>query len=90
MFANKYLLLQVVYFTATFPYLVITILLIKGLTLPGALKGIQFYLIPDWQKVADPGVWKDAAVQIFYSLSIASGGLITLASYNKFDNNIVR
>lgn len=32
-------------------------------------------------------VWKEAAVQIFFSLSPAWGGLITLASYNKFHNN---
>ncbi|XP_014677035.1 PREDICTED: sodium- and chloride-dependent glycine transporter 1-like [Priapulus caudatus] len=32
-------------------------------------------------------VWGDAAVQIFFALSPAWGGLITLASYNKFHNN---
>ena len=46
------LLSQVVYFTAIFPYVMLTILLVRGLTLPGASQGIIFYLKPDFSRLS--------------------------------------
>ena len=45
-----------VWFTAVFPYVVLFILLIRGVTLPGAAQGIQYYLQPDFSKMAEAGV----------------------------------
>ncbi|KAM6305819.1 sodium- and chloride-dependent glycine transporter 1 isoform 1-T1 [Aegotheles albertisi] len=81
---------KVVYFTATFPYVVLTILFVRGITLEGAVTGIMYYLTPQWDKILNAKVWGDAASQIFYSLGCAWGGLITMASYNKFHNNCYR
>ena len=45
---------------------------------------------PQWDQLGDPRVWTEAIVQIFYSLSVCTGGLITMSSYNGFTNNCLR
>ena len=45
-----------VYFTATFPYLVLMVLLIRGLTLPGSIDGIIWYLTPEWHRLLNAKV----------------------------------
>lgn len=47
---------KVAYFTAIFPYVVLFILLIRGVTLPGAWTGILFFITPQWSKIYDPNV----------------------------------
>lgn len=46
-------LLQVVYFTATFPYVLLTILLIRGNLLKNAIEGIKFYMVPKPEKLLE-------------------------------------
>lgn len=79
---------KIVYFTATFPYIVLTALLIRALTLEGAVDGIWFFIEPEWDRLLLPGVWGDATSQVFFSFSLAWGALIVLASYNKVSNPI--
>jgi len=83
---------KVVYFTATFPYLLLIILLVFGCTLDGAWDGIKELFIPKvWhgpKSIQDPQVWRKAAEQMFFSLSVSWGGLIMFGSYNKFHHKV--
>lgn len=57
--------LQAVYFTATFPFVVILILLVRGVTLEGARDGIEFFIgsKSNWTKLAEGKVWKNDTIR---------------------------
>ncbi|XP_017086424.1 sodium- and chloride-dependent glycine transporter 1 isoform X1 [Drosophila eugracilis] len=78
---------KVVYFTVPFPYVLLFILFVRGVTLPGAWTGIKFYLYPEWVRLLDLKVWADAAIQMFFGLGPGWGGIINMASFNNFRNN---
>ncbi|XP_037076901.1 sodium- and chloride-dependent glycine transporter 2-like, partial [Pollicipes pollicipes] len=79
---------KVVYVTATLPYIFLIAILAYGCTLPGAIEGVKFFFIPEWEKLKDINVWQKAAEQMFFSLSVSWGGIIMFGSYNKFNNKV--
>ncbi|XP_020801234.1 sodium-dependent nutrient amino acid transporter 1 isoform X1 [Drosophila serrata] len=76
------------YFLGVFPYVVLVILLLRAVTLPGAMDGIIYFFKPQWRELLNPLVWYAAVTQVFFSLAICFGTLITYASYNNFNRNV--
>lgn len=57
------------------------VLVVRALTLEGAAEGLDAFFAPDWGALTDGSVWVAAYGQIFFSLSIGFGIMITYASY---------
>ncbi|XP_053571764.1 sodium- and chloride-dependent transporter XTRP3 [Bombina bombina] len=81
---------KVVYVTASLPYIVLLIYLVRGLTLHGAVNGLAYMFTPKLDQLANPKAWINAATQIFFSLGLGFGSLIAFASYNEPNNNCER
>nr|WP_120491972.1 sodium-dependent transporter [Corynebacterium lactis] len=64
------------------------IVVVYSLTLPGAAKGLDAFFTPNWSALGDSGVWIAAYGQIFFSLSVAFGIMLTYASYLKPRTNL--
>ncbi len=79
---------KVVLWTVTIPWAILVIMVVRGLTLPGAMEGLKFYLTPNFKALANPQVWLAAYGQIFFSLSLAMGTLIVYSSYLKKESDI--
>ncbi len=65
-------------------FVILLVLVIRSVTLPGASEGLKFYLMPDFKKMAEQGVFEviSAAMgQAFFTLSIGIGSMAIFGSY---------
>jgi solute carrier family 6 GABA transporter-like protein 1 len=70
---------KIVLFTATFPYILFIIMLLRGLFLTGAMEGLS-YLFDFKGNLFNPSIWLEAIVQVFYQLTLACAGIVHLSS----------
>jgi len=64
--------------------LVMLVLVVKSVTLPGAKAGLEFYLLPDFSRLQDAGIWNAiyaAMGQAFFTLSLGIGSMAIFGSY---------
>ena len=64
-------------------------MVIRNITLPGAMEGITFYLKPDFSKIT-PQLFIFVLGQVFFALSLGFGVLITLSSYLSKEENLIQ
>jgi NSS family neurotransmitter:Na+ symporter len=71
----------VVKITVTAPFVLLLILIIRGVSLPGAAGGLQTLFIPDWSALGDIKLWQAAMGQAFFSTNLAMGYYIISGSH---------
>jgi len=80
---------KVVYISTPLPYILMFILLIRGLFLEGAFDGISYLFAVDWSKLWEFEVWYRAANQVLFQYGIALASLHALASYKEKSQSIL-
>ncbi|PIZ27996.1 sodium-dependent transporter, partial [Candidatus Berkelbacteria bacterium CG_4_10_14_0_8_um_filter_35_9_33_8] len=68
-------------------FVLLIALMIRGLTLEGASKGLEYLFYPDWSKI-NMKVILNALGQAFFSLSLGMGAMLTYGSYMSKKDNI--
>ena len=81
MFRGARVIGKVSIFLVILPWLLLIVLFIRGITLPGAVEGLNFYLAPDFAVLGDVEVWFAAFSQIAFTLSLGMAGMIAYGSF---------
>jgi NSS family neurotransmitter:Na+ symporter len=71
---------------------IIVVLAVKSLTLPNASEGLKFYLLPDFNRMKEIGVWETiyaAMSQALFSLSLGIGSLAIFGSYINKESSLL-
>ena len=81
MFKGARVIGKVAVWTVTIPWALLLVLLIRGLTLPGAIDGLNYYLSPDLAALGNVDVWFAAFSQIAFTLSLGMAGMFAYGSF---------
>mgnify|MGYP000565585892 CR=1 FL=1 len=81
---------KVVVYSVPLPIILLGVLLLRAVTLPGFFNGWKLYLTPVWSALVDPEVWTAAFSQIFFTLSLGFGIMVTYASYKNSEDDIAK
>ncbi len=68
-------------------FLLLILLILRGLTLPGAMAGVRYYLRPDFRVISGESILVAVGLA-FFSLSLGMGAMITYGSYVSKEQNL--
>jgi len=81
MFKGARVIGKVAVWTVIIPWVLLIVLFIRGLTLPGAMEGLNYYLTPNFSAMKDPDLWFGAFSQIAFTLSLGMAGMFAYGSF---------
>jgi len=81
MFKGARVIGKVAVWTVIIPWVLLLVLLVRGLTLPGAIDGLNYYLAPDFGALTNPDLWFGAFSQIAFTLSLGMAGMYAYGSF---------
>ena len=70
--------------------LMVLIIVLRGVTLPGAMEGVKAFVTPDFSKILDFNIWVGAYGQIFFTLSLGFGIMIAYSSYLPKKSDVIK
>lgn len=79
---------KVIGYTVGVPIVLLLILILRAVTLPGAMEGLNYFLKPDFAALLNPRVWIEAYTQVFFTLSLGMGIMYAYSSYMPEDSDI--
>jgi SNF family Na+-dependent transporter len=81
---------KIVAITATAPFVLLFVLMLRGVFLEGAGQGLKYLFEPRWEKIWSGEIWTDAMVQVFYQMGVGMGTLACLSSMSPRRDNIMK
>ncbi|QXM05091.1 sodium-dependent transporter [Crassaminicella indica] len=69
-------------------FIIFILLMVRSLSLPGSIEGVNYLLLPDWSYLLKPITWIMALGQAFFTVSLGGGAMLVLGSYLRKDEDI--
>ncbi len=90
MYKGLNIMAKIVKWIVIAPIAILIIMCIFTLQAPGAMEGVQYFLTPHWEVLAQPSVWTGALGQVSYSMSILFAIMITYGSFLPKNSNVAK